>query len=65
MRSIAKTILLSAGILLSLTGCQKGTTVGSGKDVKFKASANNLETRTAFGDVITENNLAIQRCRSR
>ena len=61
MRNIAQTILLSAGILLSLTGCQKGTTVGSGKDVKFKASANNLETRTAFGDVVTENNLAIQR----
>ena len=61
MRIIAQTILLSAGILLSLTGCQKGTTVGSGKDIKFKASANNLETRTAFGDVVTENNLAIQR----
>ena len=61
MRNIAQTILLSAGILLSLTGCQKGTTVGGGKDVKFKASANNLETRTAFGDVVTENNLAIQR----
>ncbi len=61
MRNIAQTILLSAGILLSLTGCQKGTTVGGSKDVKFKASANNLETRTAFGDVVTENNLAIQR----
>ena len=61
MRNIAQTILLSAGILLSLTGCQKGATEGSGKDVKFKASANNLETRTAFGDVVTENNLAIQR----
>ncbi len=61
MRNIAQTILLSAGILLSLTGCQKGTTVGGGKDVKFKASANNLETRTAFGDVVTENTLAIQR----
>ena len=61
MKAIAKSILLGAGILLSLTGCQKGTTVGSGKDVKFKASANNLETRTAFGDVVTENNVAIQR----
>ena len=61
MRSIAKTILLSAGILLSLTGCQKGTTVGGGKNVTFKASTKNYETRTAYGDVVTENNAKYQR----
>ena len=61
MRNIAQTLLLSAGILLSLTGCQKGTTEGSGKDVKFTASTKNIETRTAFGNVVTENNLDIQR----
>ena len=61
MRNIAKTILLSAGILLSLTGCQKGTTVGGGKDVTFKASTKNVETRTAFADVYTEDNIDFQR----
>lgn len=61
MRSIAKTILLSAGILLSLTGCQKGTTVGGGKNVTFKASTKTQETRTAYGDVYTENNIDYQR----
>ena len=57
MRNIAKVTLLSAGILLSLTGCQKGTTVNRGKNVTFKASTKTYETRTAFGDVVTENNL--------
>ena len=61
MRSIAKAILLSAGILLSLTGCQKGTTVGGGKNVTFKASTKTYETRTSYGDVVTENNIKYQR----
>ena len=61
MRNIAKTILFSAGILLSLTGCQKGTTVGGGKNVTFKASTKTQETRTTFGDVYTENNIDYQR----
>ena len=61
MRNIAQTILLSAGILLSLTGCQKGTTDGSGKDVKFKASTKTYETRTSYGDVVTEGGLDYQR----
>ena len=61
MRSIAKAILLSAGILLTLTGCQKGTTVGGGKDVTFKASTKTYETRTSYGDVVTEGNLKYQR----
>lgn len=61
MRNIAKVTLLSAGILLSLTGCQKGTTVNRGKNVTFKASTKTYETRTAFGDVVTENNLNYQR----
>jgi hypothetical protein len=61
MRNIAQTILLSAGILLSLTGCQKGSTVGGGKDVTFKASTQNHETRTAYGEVYTEGNTKYQR----
>ena len=32
MKKIATIVLLSAGILLSLTGCQKGTTTGKGKE---------------------------------
>lgn len=61
MRNIAQTILLSAGILLSLTGCQKGTTTGKGKDVQFKASTKSIETRTSFADVETENGIDYQR----
>lgn len=61
MRNIAQTILLSAGILLSLTGCQKGNTFGGGKDVTFKASTKNYETRTSYGDVYTEGNTNYQR----
>lgn len=55
MRIISKMILLSAGILLSLTGCQKGNENDgtSGKPVQFGAIAGAPGTRTGFsGDLI-------------
>ena len=49
MRNISKTILLFAGILLTLAGCQKGSeTNGSGREVKFKAVSGVPGTRTEF-----------------
>ena len=51
MRRITNIILLSAGILLSLTGCQKGTvTENSDGAVRFSASTD-AETRTAYSGV--------------
>lgn len=43
-------ILLSAGIVLSLAGCQKGNTPGdlAGKAVKFGVSSGSIGTRTSF-----------------
>ena len=61
MKAIAKNILLGAGILLALTGCQKGTIFGGGKNVTFKASTKTYETRTAYGDVVTEGGVNYQR----
>ncbi len=58
MRTISKIALLSAGIILSLTGCQKGNENGgnlaSGKFVEFGAIAGAPETRTAFSNVLTD-----------
>lgn len=58
MRTISKIVLLSAGIILSLTGCQKGNENGgnlaSGKFVEFGAIAGAPETRTAFSNVLTD-----------
>ena len=50
MRNICKMVLLGAGIVLSLAGCQKGTTPASltGKAVRFSAVAGSVNTRTAF-----------------
>jgi hypothetical protein len=50
MRNISKMFLLSAGIILSLAGCQKGTTPASltGKAIHFSAAAGSVDTRTAF-----------------
>lgn len=50
MRNIGKMLLLSAGIVLSLAGCQKGTTPASltGKAIRFSAAAGSVNTRTAF-----------------
>jgi len=52
MRKITSIILLSAGVLLSLTGCQKGneTNENSNGAVRFSASTN-AETRTAYSGV--------------
>ena len=40
MKKIANIVLLSAGILLSLTGCQKGSEINNDSDnlVRFSAS---------------------------
>lgn len=52
MRKITNIILLSAGVLLSLTGCQKGneTNENANGAVRFNASTN-AETRTAYSGV--------------
>ena len=52
MKKITSIALLTAGILLSLTGCQKGTGVdNSDKIVRFSASTG-YETRTAYSGVL-------------
>lgn len=52
MKKITSIVLLTAGILLSLTGCQKGTEVdNSGKLVRFSASTG-VNTRTAYSGVL-------------
>lgn len=57
MKSISKIILLGAGILLSLTGCQKGNenegSHASGRFVEFGAISGAPGTRTAFSGVST------------
>ena len=50
-------ILLGAGIVLSLAGCQKGNTPGetTGKAVRFNATSGSIDTRTVFtGDGIQD-----------
>ena len=54
MKQISNIVLLSAGILLSLTGCQKGPGVEAGNNVRFNASTG-YETRTAYSGVRDEN----------
>ena len=56
MKSISKIVLLSAGLLLSLTGCQKGNENDgtSGKFVQFGAIAGAPGTRTEFSGVLTD-----------
>ncbi len=50
MRNISKMFLLGAGIILSLAGCQKGTTPSNltGKAIRFSAAAGSVNTRTSF-----------------
>lgn len=50
MKRISKMILLGAGILLTLAGCQKGTTTNdlAGKAVRFGVTSGSLSTRTSF-----------------
>ena len=58
MRTISKIVLLSAGVILSLTGCQKGNendgNQASGKFVEFGAIAGAPGTRTQFSGVLTD-----------
>lgn len=55
MKPFTNIVLLSAGILLSLTGCQKGTGVeNAGKKARFSASTG-YETRTAYSGVRDQN----------
>ena len=55
MKKITNIFLLSAGILLSLTGCQKGTDIeNSGNAVSFSVSTG-YETRTVYSGVRDEN----------
>lgn len=50
MRNV-NTLLLSAGILLTLVGCQKGTqTEGADNYVRFGVAAGSVSTRTSYGD---------------
>ena len=65
MRKNATILLLLAGIVLTLAGCQKGTTPSdlTGKAVRFAATSESLSTRTSFtgagtqdGDKIDEFN---------
>ena len=53
MKKIANIVLLSAGILLSLTGCQKGSEINNDSDnlVRFSASTGTA-TRTAYSGEI-------------
>ena len=50
MKSICRMVLLAAGIVLSLAGCQKSNTPGelTGKAVKFNATTGSIMTRTSF-----------------
>lgn len=58
MRTISKIVLLSAGVILSLTGCQKGNendgNQASGKFVEFGAIAGVPGTRTAFSGTLID-----------
>ena len=60
MKNTVKSFLLFAGILLSLTGCQKGNFGEVGQEVRFGAVTGQPETRTSYsnsneGDTSTEN----------
>ena len=62
MRHSIFMILLSAGIVLSLAGCQKGNTPGdmAGKAVKFGAASGSIGTRTSFtGDGTQQTGAAV------
>lgn len=60
MRNIFR-ILLCAGIVLSLAGCQKGTTPGhlNGKSVQFSAKAGSVDTRTVFSGDGTQSGTSV------
>ena len=53
MKKASTLVLLSAGILLSLAGCQKGTQPGHGGEgnaVRFGVKSGSIDTRTSYGD---------------
>ena len=50
MRNTVKAFLLAAGVLLSLTGCQKGSFGKVGQEVRFGAVTGKPETRTSYSN---------------
>ncbi len=50
MRNTVKAFLLAAGVLLSLTGCQKGSFGKVGQEVRFGAISGQPETRTSYSN---------------
>lgn len=50
MRNTVKAFLLAAGVLLSLTGCQKGSFGKVGQEVRFGAVTGQPETRTSYSN---------------
>ena len=50
MRNTVKAFLLAAGVLLSLTGCQKGSFGKVGQEVRFGALTGQPETRTSYSN---------------
>lgn len=50
MRNTVKAFLLAAGVLLSLTGCQKGSFGKVGQEVRFGAVSGQPETRTSYSN---------------
>ena len=50
MRNTVKAFLLAAGVLLSLTGCQKGSFGKVGQEIRFGAVTGQPETRTSYSN---------------
>ena len=50
MRNTVKAFLLAAGVLLSLTGCRKGSFGKVGQEVRFGAVTGQPETRTSYSN---------------
>ncbi len=50
MRNTVKAFLLAAGVLLSLTGCQKGSFGKVGQEVRFGAVTGQPQTRTSYSN---------------
>jgi len=61
MKKITRSLLLGAGLILSLAGCQKGNEQGgNGQDVdnmavRFSAVTASADTRTQYSNVVTDN----------
>lgn len=50
MRNTVKAFLLATGVLLSLTGCQKGSFGKVGQEIRFGAVTGQPETRTSYSN---------------